>query len=149
MALSKTKFLAVGLSGLLAVGIVGGASATFNDTGDGGPRAEFAHRRPHFRPVVASIRSIMETCDLTREELKTGFQAGQSINGILEAKGSDPAQCKADVLAKLDARLQEAVDNGKITEERKTEMLAKADAGLARLMAKVPKQRPAETPAAE
>lgn len=143
MSVSKTKFLALGLSGLLAIGIVGGASATFNDTGDGGPRAEFAHRRPHFRPVVASIKSIMETCDLAREELKAGYQAGQSINEILEAKGSDPAQCKADVLAKLDARLQEAVDNGKITEERKAEMLAKAEEGLARLMAREPRHRPA------
>ncbi len=150
MALSKSKFLALGLSGLLAIGVIGGASAAMNEPGDG-PKVRAAQTERRIEhPVLVSIKSIMKTCDISRAELREGYQAGQSINQILEAKGSDPAQCKADVLAKLDTRLQAAVDNGNMTPERKAELLLKADEGLTRLMAHVPTpgERPAR-PAAE
>lgn len=149
MALSKSKFLALGLSGLLAVGVIGGASAAMNEPGDGPSARAGATERRIDRPVLATIKSIMKTCDISRVELREGYQAGQSINEILEAKGSDPAQCKADVLAKIDTRLQAAVDNGNLTEERKAELLLKADEGLTRLMAHLPKpgERPVQAPA--
>lgn len=136
MLISKTRILTIGLTGLLAVGIIGGTTAAFAaDNNRGSAAAEGRHGAPGLR---LTLKSIAETCDLSREDLKNGFKNGQSINEIIEAKGGDPAQCQADVLAKLDARLQTAVDEGKITAERKTELMTKATEALAKLMAHVP-----------
>lgn len=138
MSFFRSKFLAIGLTGLLAVGLIGGASAALAAPGDrSGPVAERAHRRFE-HPILVSVAAVAKSCDLSREELKTGFLAGQSINDILTAKGSDPAECEAAVLAKVDTRLQAAVDNGTITEERKVSLMEKAATGLEKLMAHIP-----------
>ena len=81
-----SKFLALGLSGLLAIGVIGGASAAMNEPGDGPNAGASASERRIDRPVLATIKSIMKTCDISRVELRDGYQAGQSINQILEAK---------------------------------------------------------------
>ncbi len=138
MLISKTRILTVGLTGLLAVGIIGGTTAAFAADGHrpgAGAGAESGQLGPRLH---ITLKAIMETCDLSREDLKHGFKNGQSINDIIEAKGGDAAQCQEDVLAKLDARLQTAVDAGNMTAERKAELMTKATDALARLMAHVP-----------
>ncbi len=137
MSLSRNRILAIGLSGLLAIGIVGGTTAALAAPGDS-PAPATEHRVGH--PIKFTIGVIAKTCDLSREELKTGFKAGESINQIIEGKGGNAATCKSAVLAKADTRLQEAVNKGKITAEQKAAAMAKADTKLTRLMAAVPKR---------
>ena len=146
MSHSRNRILALGLSGLLAIGIVGGTTAAFAAPGDaprpgaGTERPDGGAERHGVQPIKFTVKVIAETCGLTREELKAGFRNGLSINQIIEGKGGNPADCKAAVLAKANARLQAAVDAGKITAEQKAAALVKADAALTRLMAAVPQR---------
>ncbi|OAI39355.1 hypothetical protein AYO38_07840 [bacterium SCGC AG-212-C10] len=140
---SRTRLLTLGLSAIIAVGVIGGATATFAREGGGDPTtpATAGERPQHPRAAIAlTLRQIATTCGLTRDELKTGFQDGLSINGILTAKGEDPAECQANVLASIQSKLDELVANGKITAERAEAIAAKAADKLPELMAKVPER---------
>lgn len=148
MLISKTRILTVGLTGLLAVGIIGGTTAAFAAPRDNAPAGAEARHGGHFGLRV-TVKAIAEACDLSREDLKAGYQAGQSINDMVIAEGGDPEACKAEVLAKLEARLTAAVESGKITEEQKANILAKADEAVTRIMAWVPSgdgARPTDAP---
>lgn len=137
--------MTLGVSAVVAVGVLGGvALAAGPGRGGDGERPGItndAGPRHHRHALRLTLKSIMETCGLTREDLRTGFQAGQSINQIIEAKGGDPAACQAAVLAKLEERLAAAVAEGKLSAERAAEILAGASEKLARLMAHVPTPR--------
>jgi hypothetical protein len=132
----KSRAMMVGMAGILAVSIIGGATVAFAQDGrDGPPAGQERVHRPHRHPVRLGVRAIVANCEIAADDIKAGSETGSTINDILTENGQDPADCKAAVIAKVDERLQQAVDNGRIDEEQKAAALEKTSAGLDRLMA--------------
>jgi uncharacterized protein YidB (DUF937 family) len=68
----------------------------------------------------------MDQTGLSREELKAELQAGKSLAQVASENGSSEQAVVDAVLARLSARLDKAVANGKITPEQKAEIMARA-----------------------
>jgi hypothetical protein len=136
----RSKFLAAGAAALLAIGIVGGATVAFADTPPGGDGAAHPDKpgRPGFKFSVG-LGDLMKSTGVTREELKQGSDAGLTLGQIIDQYGDKSAdQAKTDALALLETRLDEAVLNGNLTQEREDAMLAKAGEAIDRLLASKP-----------
>ncbi|MCC7364797.1 MAG: hypothetical protein IT303_10535 [Dehalococcoidia bacterium] len=125
----KTRLIALGVSGLLAVGVLG-AGAAMAQEGSGPPPAGEAARHGH-HPIRNGVATIIEVSGLDRAVFLEGFAAGKSINTILTENSLDPAAVQADALAAIDAKLDEAVASGQLTQ-------AQADAAFARISEKLP-----------
>ena len=136
MNISK-KVLALGLSGLLAVSVVGGALAD-GPGGPGGAGGPGNHGRDRGQIIGAGLKEIASASGLSEDVFKQGFKDGKSINTILTENGKNPATVLAQVLADLKTRLSEAVTKGTISQERADAAYAKAQEGLPKLMDRVP-----------
>jgi uncharacterized protein YidB (DUF937 family) len=67
--------------------------------------------------------TLSEALGLTTEEIREGFAAGQSIADMAEAEGVDLAEVEAALVAAATERIDAAVADGKIDEDRAAEML--------------------------
>jgi hypothetical protein len=83
----------------------------------GGPRGE------HFRGS-ASFDVLAEILGMTTDEVREALAGGQTITELAEAQGV-PLQDVADALVAAEAeRLQQAVEDGRLTQEEADERLA-------------------------
>jgi hypothetical protein len=69
--------------------------------------------------------AVAEAAGITLQDLRTGLLAGETLGGILSANGVDPAAFVIEQTAKAGERLAQAVENGRITQERADEMLSR------------------------
>lgn len=97
------------------------------------PREEHCGRAPLARALV---KETLAQTGLTREQLKAELQAGKSLAQVAAANGSSEQAVVDVVIAKVTARLDKAVANGKITPEQKAEILARATERAAEIMNK-------------
>lgn len=81
--------------------------------------------RPH-RLARALAKETMDQTGLSREELKAELKAGKSLAQVAGENGSSEQAVVDAVLARLGARLDKAVANGKITAEQKDAIMARA-----------------------
>jgi len=127
----RMKLLGLGLSGLLAVGVVGAAVA------EGPESLPFigAHRHP---VIAATVMDIVKQSGLDPSVFKEGALAGQSIDDILTTNGVDPAAVQTAVLGDIKTRLDQAVTNGKMTQAEADAAYAKAQQKLPELMSHAP-----------
>jgi hypothetical protein len=96
-------------------------------------------RHPLRKAVVrAGLAEVVETSGLAPEVVRQGLKDGKSLNEILAENGKDPAAVQAQVLAELDAKLDEAVANQAITQERADAIASRAAERLPRLMEREP-----------
>jgi hypothetical protein len=131
----RKRLLTVSLSGALALGLVGASGIALAQSptgGDGPPPATEGHR-PH-RPALKGLVAIFKASGLDRAVFAEGFQQGMTVGEVLEANGVDPQAVIAQVLAQLEERLNQAVEDGKIDAARVPGLLAKAEEGLNELM---------------
>jgi hypothetical protein len=135
------KVMVGGLSAVLAVGTIGGVMAAgpgFDGPGDSGPRPG-VHDHPHrLHHAPVGLLAIVRESGLEPAVFREGGDAGKTVAEILEGNGLVPADIKAEILAKLDERLDEAVANGRIEQSTADDLLAAAEARLAELMETVP-----------
>ena len=124
----RSKVAAVGLAGVVAVMSVAGV-AMAEGRPSGGHRGGAA---------TAAIKNIIEESGLDSAVFKEGAEAGKSIDVILAENGLDADVIEAAVLADLDAKLDEKVAAGDLTEEQAGVIAAKAADALDRLMAATP-----------
>lgn len=91
---------------------------------------------PVLKAVGRSVPKIVvaetaKALGLTRAQIREQVK-GTSLSQLITAAGKSPADVKAAVLARFDARLDRAVANGRLSQ-------ARADAALAKLAARVDK----------
>ena len=67
---------------------------------------------------------------LTADKLRAQLEAGKSLADVAKAQNKDVAGLKAALKAEITKQLDQAVKDGHLTEAQKTEMLAKIDARL-------------------
>lgn len=135
------KLVAIGVSGLLAVGLLG-AGAALAQEGTAGPAAAEQTARHGRHPVLNGIRTVADVSGLDRSVFVQGFRDRKSISTILTENGLDPATVEADALGAIDARLDEAVANGAITQGQAEAAHARVSEHLPKLMDATPGDRP-------
>lgn len=142
----RSRLASIGLASVIAVGVIGTAGvALADDPGSGPPPAGaqgdgpggLRHAKHHI--VKLTLADIIKHSGLGKDVFAQGFKDGKTINEILEENGQDPEAIEAAVLADLDSRLDEAVANGKITQEQADKAYAKAQEALPRFMSEVHK----------
>ena len=100
-------------------------------------------RRPHgLRRAVHRIaaRTAAEEIGVSVQELRDAVLGGQTIAAYADAQGKDPAAVEAAIAAALTAKVDEAVANGRITEERAAEVKDHADEIADRLVNSLPRR---------
>ena len=119
----------------------------------GGPRGEgrggqFGGPRGHFRAAARHHlgEAVAEATGLTIEEVRAALVDGATIADLLTEHGVDVQGFIDAQVAAIDARLDEAVANERITQERADEMLANATERLTNIVNGVYQQ---DAPAAE
>jgi|KBSMisStandDraft_5_1062788.scaffolds.fasta_scaffold1111582_1 hypothetical protein len=140
------KILAGALAGLaltggalaFAVGSSGTASAATTaqsaltqDAAPSGVRGWFRQHRQEIRKEIAQTSA--DTIGIPVDQLKADYKAGQSISEIATANNVDPQKVADALVAKATDTLNQAVADGKLSQERAT----KAEAKLPELATKV------------
>ena len=103
----------------------------------GGPRhGRFGHRGIH-------AELIADTIGISTEDLRAALEDGQTIAEVATAGGVDPSTVVGALVTEMEARLDEAVAEGRLTEEEATEKLAgAADRAQALVDGELPERGP-------
>ena len=139
LSMFNSRLASVGLAGAIAVGVLGAGSVAMAQTPDGGsPTAREAAARNHPK-LKLGIAQLLKNAGVTREELNQGAQANMTLGEIVDQYGDiSAAQAKANALQTLSERLDDAVANGKLSQEQADRLEAAAPAMLDRLLNAVP-----------
>jgi hypothetical protein len=89
--------------------------------------------RPHHGRCLVAHQLVEETARILGIEVSEVIDAlddGQSLAQIATANGMSVDEYKAELTAAVDAKLGQAVENGRITQERADQMLAKFSENL-------------------
>lgn len=139
ISMFNSRLASVGLAGVIAVGVLGAGSVAMAQTPDGGsPTARETAARNHPK-LKLGVAHLLKNSGVTREELNQGAQANMTLGQIIDQYGDiSAAQAKANALQNLSDRLDEAVANGKLSQEQADRLEAAAPAMLDRLLNAVP-----------
>lgn len=133
------RVMALGLTGVLALGVTGAAFAQVPGGDSGTPAAPTQDAAGPGRHLPhPGLEELAKASGLDVQVFKDGFEAGKSINTVLAENGKDSATVQAAVLADIQVKLTEAVTAGRLTQERADAAYAKAEAGLPNLFDRVP-----------
>jgi len=111
--------------GLLLIGPAAGRTYADERSTNPAAAAEPRGHRPH-RLARALARETMDRTGLTRQELKAELKSGKPLAQVAGEHGSGEQAVVDAVLARLGARLDQAVADGKITAEQKAGIMARA-----------------------
>lgn len=132
------KILAGALAGLaltggtlaFAIGSTGVASAASTaqsaltqDSAPGGVRGWLRAHRQEIRREIA--QTAADTIGIPVDELAADYKAGQSISEIATAHGVDPQTVADALVAKASATIDQAVADGKVSQEKADKAKAK------------------------
>ena len=87
-----------------------------------------------------AARAAAEAIGVSVQQLRDAVLGGQTIAAYAEAQGADPAAVEAAIAAALSAKADEAVANGRITEERAAKLKDHADEIADRLVSSLPRR---------
>ena len=133
--LVKTVGIATAALTLSVVTIIGAVSAQEptddGQTGRRGPRGNSElHAYLHSEDVRGQMKSALaEALGVTVEELEAAKENGQSIRELAEAQGVELSEVQEAKKAALIAAIEEAVDEGTITQEQADQMLERIENG--------------------
>lgn len=136
---SKVKKLVAGvaLAGALTVGTAGVAfAADTSGTGTTTPSGQAAHHHPGIRAAVrhGTIKVVTDTLGVSRQQLRDALKGGQTVSDYATSLGKDP-QTVVDALTKAaDARIDQALANGRIDQQRADTMKSKLPDRIDKLM---------------
>ena len=102
----------------------------------GGPGPHLAPRGRAFggRPFGSGIGlDLAKALGVTRERLREQLRAGKSIADIAKAQGKSLSDVRAALKAAAKAQLDQAVKDGKLTQERADKLRAHIDDGIDRI----------------
>jgi hypothetical protein len=114
---AKKILVGVVLVGAIGIGAVGAQGGGQGEPGRPGGRGDRGLLRDVFSIVI-------EATGLDAANLRESLQAGGTLADAITANGGDVVLVTADVMTTLTTRINEAVTNGRITQERADELLA-------------------------
>ena len=137
-SLKHSRLVSVGLASVIAVGVIGVGSVALADddsSTDGAPQQATADGRT----FKHAIPNLVKNTGVSLEELKEGAAAGLTLGQIVDQYGDISAeQAKAAALTAIGERLDAAVADGKLTQERADELESKSASAIDRVLATVP-----------
>lgn len=122
MQYKKFSIIAIVMLAVLAL-IASAVSAQPGPGGQGGPRGGFG-QDGRGGNVQEILQIVVEQTGLTLQEVRDQLQAGSTLNDIITANGGDTQSVIDAVITAATERLNQAVTNGRITQERADEVLA-------------------------
>jgi hypothetical protein len=90
------------------------------------------------------IQSASEALGVTPDELRAELHSGTSIAGVAEDRGVSLDDVKAQITSDIQAKLDRAVANGRITRQLADETMAKLTAHLDEIVTRTPGDQPAD-----
>jgi hypothetical protein len=75
------------------------------------------------RSPYSLVEATAEVTGLNEDEVVAALEEGQAFVEIADAQGVDPQEIVDTAIAEAESRLQEAVDNGRLTEDQMEQML--------------------------
>ncbi len=84
--------------------------------------------------IRGEVRAAAQALGITPQELLQDLKGGQSIADIAKAKNVDLSTVEAAMLQPVQQRLDQALKNGKITQQQHDTVLQKAQDGIAKLV---------------
>jgi hypothetical protein len=75
--------------------------------------------RVHAAAVGSMVAGAIDYLDLTGKDLRAAWRAGKSLGDVAQAKGKSISGLKTAMLAKLTTRLDKAVADDRLTDERR------------------------------
>ena len=126
MRMQKKMLLGVTAASALSVGVIGGIAA--QSPGDE-PEIETAHAGPRHAPgqKLETIAGILGT---DAESIRTTLADGGTLADAAIAAGVEPPVLIDALLAELSARVDQAVEDGRVDQERAAQYLANAEARI-------------------
>lgn len=109
--MKKSRFIIVTLIAAVLVSAVGIASAQGFGQAARGDRMRGIG-------MLGLGRQVMEAADLTVQEMHDKLAAGMTFEQVLTEAGVDVDTFKAELIADVTARMNTAVENGRITQEQ-------------------------------
>lgn len=107
------------------------AAATVPATGSPAATTPGA-RKGHRHPLLAAlVRATVKETGLSAKTVRQDLRSGQTIDQIA---GSKASAVESDVISALTTRLDKARQNGRITQQQETSLLARAKTRIEKLM---------------
>ena len=129
---------AVGIGTAVLPGIAGaatGTAAAATATADGSTAAGRLAGHPRLRQLVKEEGQVAaSTIGISPAELRDAVKGGQSVAEVAQANGVDPQMVVDAVVADLDAKLDTAVTDGKLTQERADRISERLPARIEKLV---------------
>ena len=129
---TKQLVATVALAGAVTAGTAGAAFAADGDTAPGVDPTSQHHPRLRVRRALVGI--ITDTIGVSRADLRTALKSGQSVAEVAQAHGVDPQAVIDAVVNAVNQRVDEAVQNGRITAERGETIKGKAPERITNLV---------------
>ena len=128
---NRTRLLSVGLSGVLAIGILGAAGVAMADQpGSGSPTArDGGQDRGHDKGQKLgriTAAQLIKASGLDKAVVEAGLKDGKSLGEIFAANNVNTANVVKTVLGDLETRLNKAVKKNKLTQAKAAEILGHA-----------------------
>ena len=143
MLKNKRRFVVIGVAGALVL-LLGGAGIAYAQRplppagdqsflgGDRFPGGMFGRgyagapgrgRRIDGRPLHGVVEVIADLTDMSEEDIIAALRDGETVAEIANGANVELQEIVDAMVAQAESRLGEAVDNGRLTDEQKTEML--------------------------
>jgi 2C-methyl-D-erythritol 2,4-cyclodiphosphate synthase len=120
---------------LLAIGLTAGVAVVATSLDSAGEsRPIFWSRGDHHRGIKGLIREVSEVLNLEASEVAAQLREGNTLAQIIEEHGSTVEAVVEDLTAEQRERLQEAVNEGRITQEEMDERLARLEERYTRVL---------------
>jgi hypothetical protein len=131
--------LMVGSVTVAAIGVVGpahaqapSAEAMLTRPQHGGWFARFREHRREVRRHVAQLTA--DTIGISREELRDALEAGSSIGQVATEHGVDPQLVIDTLVTDANGRVDQALADGKITDERAAKIKGRLPTAVGKLV---------------
>lgn len=133
---------------VISASVLGGAAAAValpagaQDPGTSQEQGAQEGRHPGIRRLVRGVvTTAADTIGIERSELVSALRDGQSIAQVAEANGVDPQAVVDALVAKGNAKIDEALAEGRIDEDRAATAKEKLPERVAKLVERVPGSR--------
>lgn len=146
-SIRDSRLVSVGVASVVAVGVIGFGSAAFAQEGGATPTPSTQGDGTHPERCDGigkglALKHLLRNAGVTLQEIAEGKAAGLTWGQILDQYGNiSAAEAKQQALDALEAQLDKAVANGRITQEQADERLAEASTRIDAFLGSVPGDR--------
>ena len=117
----KKLMATLAVAGAVTVGTAGAAfAADSSASGTTAPSAQAGKSHPVLRRAVrrGAVKVITDTLGVSRQDLRTALEGGQTISQYATSLGKDPQTVKNALVTAADTKIDQLVANGRLAQDR-------------------------------